>query len=118
MADVPIRDTEITRQEGKFEKLGAEIGRHVDVAQVAYGNAFGQAGDVLRVYLRKYKNEDGSYTIPNELLDHLLVLVREIDKNFRIVSNPSGDLMGENPYKDKAGYGLLGWANLMSEVEK
>lgn len=92
----------------KFKNLGAQIGEHVDKAQQAYGDSFGQAGDVLRVYLRPYRNSDGTYTIPEELVDHLLVQVRIIDKQFRIFSNPAGDLMKESPYKDIAGYGLLG----------
>lgn len=95
-------------QDGTFQTLGASIGAHVDRAQAAYGDSFGQAGDALRVYLRPYDNGDGTYTIPNRLLDHLLVQVRIIDKQFRIFSNPRGDLMNESPYKDIAGYGLLG----------
>lgn len=93
---------------GPYEELGSSIGAHVDKAQTAYGNSFGQAGDVLRVFLRPYYKGDGTYIIPDNLLDHLLVQVRIIDKQFRVFSNPSGDLMSESPYKDIAGYGLLG----------
>lgn len=91
-----------------YEVIGASIGAAVDQKQEAYGDSFGQSGDVLRVFLRPYYNGDGTYTIPETLLDHLLVQVRIIDKQFRVFSNPGGDLMDESPYSDIAGYGLLG----------
>jgi len=91
-----------------YKSIGASIGAVVERKQIAYGNSLGQCGDVLRVFLRPYYNEDGTYTIPDSLLDHLLVQVRIIDKQFRIFNNPGGDLMDENPYSDIAGYGILG----------
>lgn len=94
----------------KYKVLGEKIGSHVDKAQQAYGDSFGRSGDVVRVLLEPYRNSDGTYTIPDSLIDHLLVQVRIIDKQFRVFSNPDGDLMKESPYKDIAGYGLLGAA--------
>lgn len=90
-----------------YESIGAAIGKAVDEKQRAYGDSFGQCGDILRVFLRPYDNGDGTYTIPDALLDHLLAQVRIIDKQFRIFSNPRGDLMGETPYRDIVGYGIL-----------
>ena len=94
-----------------YSDVGKDIGAHVDLAQQAYGDSFNNCVDVLRVFLRPYKNADDTYTIPDALLQHLLTQVRIIDKQFRIFSNPSGDLMKESPYKDIAGYAILGVAS-------
>lgn len=91
----------------KFKSIGQKIGEHVDLAQRAYGDSFGKSGAVLRVMLDKYRNDDGTYTIPDDLLDSLLTIVRVVDKLFRICSNPSGDLMNESPWFDISGYGIL-----------
>ncbi len=80
-----------------YESLGAEIGRLVESKQEAYGDSFGKAGDVLRILY-----PDG---IPPEKLDHALTVVRVIDKLFRVATAP--DALGENPWKDIVGYGLL-----------
>lgn len=91
-----------------FEQLGKEIGAFTDQKQKAYGNSVEKAFKVMKVFLREYRNEDGTYTIPESLLQHLLLMVRIIDKQNRIFSNPDGDLMGESPYTDITGYGLIG----------
>ena len=91
-----------------FKQKGQEIGELVDLKQRAYGNAITKTSKLLEVFLEDYKNDDGTYTIPASLLKHLALQVRIIDKQNRIFSNPDGDLMSESPYKDIAGYGLLG----------
>lgn len=91
-----------------FEQKGQELGALVDRKQKAYGNAVQQTHDVIKVLMKPYLNDNGTYTIPESLLLHLLLQVRIIDKQNRIFNNPDADLMDESPYKDLAGYGLLG----------
>lgn len=69
----------------------------VEQKQLAYGDSFGNAGDVLR---KLYP--DG---IPPEKMDDSLVVVRVIDKLFRIATDR--DALGESPWRDIAGYALL-----------
>ena len=84
----------------KFAKLGAEIGELVDTKQAAYGDSFGKAGAVMRIL---YPNG-----ISVDAIDDALAVVRIIDKLFRIATDK--DALGESPYKDICGYGLLGAA--------
>lgn len=82
-----------------YEQLGLEIGRLVEKNQRQYGDSFGKSGDVLRIF---YPNG-----IQPEQYDDMMALTRIIDKQFRIANGSQGE---ESPYKDLAGYGLLGWA--------
>lgn len=81
----------------KFEQLGQEVGKLVDEKQVAYGDSFGRAGQVMRVLY-----PDG---IRPEQYDDALAIIRIIDKLFRVANQPGA--FGESPGKDIAGYGLL-----------
>lgn len=83
---------------GAFEKLGAEIGAKTDEKQAAYGDSFGRSGEVMREF---YPNG-----ILPEQMDDALAVVRIVDKLFRIATKK--DAFGESPYRDIAGYGLLG----------
>jgi hypothetical protein len=83
-----------------FEGLGAEIGRLVAEKQLAYGDSFGKAGQIMCILY-----PDG---IPVEKIHDALAVVRIIDKLFRIATDK--DALGESPYRDIAGYGLLGAA--------
>ena len=83
-----------------YEAIGQEIGRLVDAKQTAYGDSFGKAGAVMRILY-----PDG---ISVAQLDDALCVVRILDKLFRVAT--SKDALGESPYKDIAGYGLLGAA--------
>lgn len=83
---------------GEYEALGTEIGQLVEMKQAAYGDAFGKAGQVLRLLY-----PDG---IPPEQFDDALAVVRIVDKLFRIAT--SRDALGESPYRDIGGYALLG----------
>lgn len=87
-----------------FEERGAGLGRLVDSKQAQYGNAAGRADQIMRVLY-----PDGIR--PDQYRDTLLV-VRILDKLSRIAQRgPDGhDLGGESPYRDIAGYGLLGAA--------
>ena len=81
-----------------YKELGSEIGELVDEKNQAYGNSFNKAGDILRIF---YPNG-----IEPEQYSDMLAIVRIIDKQFRIATRK--DAFGESPYKDIAGYGLLG----------
>jgi len=99
-----------------FKEIAQELGELVDKKQEAYGDSITGCGEILKQLCRHWKKEDGLYHIPESLLIHLAMLVRIIDKLSRISSNPNFDLMGESPYRDIAGYGLLGY-KLMNQVD-
>jgi hypothetical protein len=73
------------------------LGTLVSQKNEAYGDAFSQAGDVIRVLY-----PDG--VKPEQYVD-LLVTVRIVDKLFRIANRK--DAFGESPWQDIAGYGIL-----------
>lgn len=81
-----------------FELLGAELGRLVTEKQAAYGDSFGKAGQIMRIL---YPNG-----IALEQMDDALTVVRIVDKLFRIATDR--DAFGESPFRDIAGYGILG----------
>lgn len=81
-----------------YETLGAEIGRLVQEKQAAYGSSFQKAGDIMRILYPE--------GISPEKMDDALTIVRMLDKMFRIASDK--DAFGESPYRDLAGYSLLG----------
>lgn len=92
-----------------YEEKGRELGALVDQKQLAYGNAVERVHEVMKAFLNPYLNDnEGTYTIPQELLIHLQLMVRTMDKFNRIVNNPKQDLMEENTYNDIMGYALLG----------
>jgi hypothetical protein len=83
-----------------YTEIGAEIGKLVAEKQHAYGDAFGKSGAVMRILY-----PDG---IPAEKLDDALTVVRVLDKLFRVATAPpSGDPMGESPWRDVCGYSIL-----------
>lgn len=86
------------KQLGTFEQLGTEIGKLTDHKQEAYGDSFGKAGQVMRIL---YPNG-----ITGEQMDDALAVVRTIDKLFRIATQKKA--FGESPWRDVAGYGMLG----------
>jgi hypothetical protein len=81
-----------------YAEMGRKIGELVEEKQRAYGNSFGQSGEVLR---RLYPNG-----VTTDQYDDLLCIVRILDKLFRIATDK--DALGESPYGDIAGYALLG----------
>jgi hypothetical protein len=85
---------------GKYETLGQAIGALVDEKNAAYGDAFGKTGDFLKLLY-----PDG---IRPEQYADALCIVRIFDKLMRIANKK--DAFGESPYKDIAGYSLLGAA--------
>jgi len=80
-----------------FPELGKEIGELLEKKQAAYGNSFGKAGRVMELLYPE--------GIPLEHVDDALVVVRIIDKLFRIATDK--DALGESPWRDIAGYAIL-----------
>ena len=85
----------------KFEKIGSEIGKLVDLKNDAYGSSFEKSEQILKI-LYPEGVEPSQYK-------NMLALTRIIDKLFRIANQK--DAFGESPFKDIAGYGILGVAN-------
>lgn len=81
-----------------YEKIGQEIGKLVNEKQTAYGDSFGRSGAVMKAL---YPNG-----ISVDQMEDALAVIRIIDKLFRIATDKSA--LGESPYRDIAGYGLLG----------
>lgn len=81
-----------------FKQLGSEIGDLVAAKKEAYGSSFAKAGKFLELLY-----PDG---IRPKQYGDALVLVRIFDKQMRIAT--AKEALGENPYRDIAGYGLLG----------
>jgi len=82
----------------KYTELAKEIGNLVDEKNKAYGNSFNEVGEFLKIL---YPNG-----IPVESYTDALCIVRIFDKLKRIATNK--DAFGESPYRDIAGYALLG----------
>jgi hypothetical protein len=81
-----------------FLDLATEIGKLVEEKNRAYGDSFAKTGDFLRLL---YPNG-----IPPEKYGDALCIVRIFDKLKRIATDK--DALGESPYRDIAGYALLG----------
>jgi len=89
----------------KYEQLGREVGALVDKKNDAYGGSFDKCGEFLRLLW-----PDG---VPVGSYGDMLAVVRIFDKMVRIATNK--DFGGESPFRDIAGYGLLGLARSMEE---
>lgn len=83
----------------RFEEAGRTIGALVSEKNVAYGDSFGLAGKVLAILY-----PDG---VQPEQYRDMLTVVRVVDKLFRIATKK--DAFGESPWRDVAGYGILGF---------
>ena len=88
----------MTEIPNRFMEAGTKLGELVGEKNLAYGDAFSKAGDVLRIL---YPNG----VQPDQYVD-MLAVVRVLDKLFRIANNKQA--FGESPWVDVAGYGLLG----------
>jgi len=82
----------------KYETVAAEIGKLVQEKNIAYGDSFGQSGKILEVLY-----PDG--VRPDQYRD-MLTVARVLDKLFRIANKKNA--FGENPWRDVAGYAILG----------
>ena len=92
--------------DNRFSDLGQAIGHLAHEKQAAYGDSFGKAGQIIQIF---YPNG-----ITPGQVDDALAVTRIIDKLFRIAT--AKDAFGESPYRDIAGYALLGAAR--SEKER
>jgi hypothetical protein len=83
-----------------FQQIGTRIGALVQVKNDAYGSSFATAGAAFRLL---YPNG-----LRPEQYDDMLLLARIWDKLMRIATDR--DALGENPFQDIIGYGILGVA--------
>jgi hypothetical protein len=103
---VPTQELEQSRKalkdlrtdKNSFLSVATEIADLTADKNAAYGDAFAKSGDFLRLLY-----PDG---IRPEQYGDALALVRIFDKQMRVANRK--DAFGENPYRDIAGYGLLG----------
>jgi hypothetical protein len=79
-----------------YEEVALEIAKLVSRKQIEYGNSFSFSYDIIKVL---YPNG-----ISLEQIKDLLVVIRIIDKLFRIAN---GNLGSEDAFSDIIGYGLL-----------
>ena len=82
----------------EFIALGAKVGELVAEKNRAYGNSYAKSGDFLRLLYPEGIRPD-QY---NDMLGN----IRVFDKQMRIATDR--DALGESPWQDIAGYGLLG----------
>jgi hypothetical protein len=83
-----------------YEQLGEDLGKLVAEKNAAYGSSFAESHKILSVL---YPNG-----IQPEQYTDALAVIRVIDKLFRIAT--AKDAFGESPWRDIAGYGILGAA--------
>ena len=84
-----------------YKDIGIEIGSLVDEKNAAYGSSFAECHKILSVlYPAGIK--------PDQYTD-ALAIIRVIDKLFRIANKK--DAFGESPWRDIAGYAILGVHN-------
>lgn len=81
-----------------YVSLARTIGELVQTKQQAYGDSFGKSGEVLKLL---YPNG-----VKVAQYRDMLAITRILDKLFRIATDR--DALGESPYRDIAGYALLG----------
>jgi hypothetical protein len=81
-----------------FVVAATELGRTVAEKNTAYGSAFAKSGEFLKLLY-----PDG--ISPDQYTD-MLLLVRIFDKQMRIATDKRA--LGESPFRDIAGYGILG----------
>lgn len=82
----------------KYSEMGKLLGELTQMKNTAYGDSFAKSGDILEILY--------PHGIKPEQYRDALAIVRVIDKLFRIATRK--DAFGESPWKDIAGYGILG----------
>ena len=91
-----------------YRQIGTEIGSLVKEKQQAYGDSFSKSEEIIKILFPQ--------GVKPENYRDLLTITRIIDKLFRIATRKNA--FGESPYRDIAGYALLGLASDMEEEEK
>ena len=84
----------------QLRRIGQEIGDITAQKNEAYGSSYDQSGRILAILY------PGG--VQPEQYQDMLAVVRVIDKLFRIATRK--DAFGESPWRDVAGYGVLGCA--------
>lgn len=84
----------------RFLSIAQQIGKLVERKNAAYGSSFEKAGSALRLLYPA--------GIGPEQMDDALLIVRVWDKLQRIATDR--DALGESPWSDICGYGILGVA--------
>jgi len=85
----------------EYRAIGAELSELLIRKNQAYGDSFEKSGEVMSLL---YPNG-----ISTDQMTDALCITRIIDKLFRIATDK--DALGESPYRDIAGYAILGAAN-------
>jgi hypothetical protein len=80
----------------KFKTAAAEVAALVEEKNIAYGDSFNKAGEILKVLYPE--------GVKPEQYGDFLAMVRIIDKQFRIATQK--DAFGEDPWRDILGYAL------------
>jgi hypothetical protein len=93
---------------GKFTEIAFGIGEFTDMKNKQYGSSVDATYKIIQVLMERYTYDDENYLMPKDLLKHILLQVRIMDKQNRIFNNPSGEGDSESPYNDITGYGLIG----------
>lgn len=88
--------------------IAKDIGSLVKEKQEAYGDSFSKSEKIINIL---YPNG-----VKPENYRDLLTITRIIDKLFRIATRKNA--FGESPYRDIAGYALLGLASDLEEEKK
>ena len=83
---------------GKYVEIGYDIGKLTQEKNEAYGDSWVKTEQMLKVLY--------PHGVPTMAYQHLLLMVRVLDKICRIATNQKA--LGESPWKDIAGYGILG----------
>ncbi len=96
----PLVPSKIVPPVGVYERIGTEVGKLVEEKNKAYGDSFAKCGDFLRLLYPS--------GIKPEQYGDALAQVRIFDKQMRIATDKGA--LGESPYRDIAGYGILGAA--------
>jgi hypothetical protein len=91
----------------RFLSIAHQVGELVERKNAAYGSSFAKAGAALRLLYPE--------GIPLAQMDDALLIARIWDKLQRIATDR--DALGESPYLDIAGYGILGAALNDKETE-
>ena len=91
-----------------YIQIATELGSLVKEKQEAYGDSFSKSELIIKLLY-----PDG---VRSENYRDLLTITRIIDKLFRIATRKNA--FGESPYRDIAGYALLGLASDLEEEAK
>jgi hypothetical protein len=102
------KDQPYIEQLGKFTEIAFGIGEFTDMKNKQYGSSVDATYSMVQVLMERYTYDDENYLMPKDLLKHILLQVRIMDKQNRIFNNPSGEGDSESPYNDITGYGLIG----------